>query len=314
MMKKAYKLVIVSLTIVLLLLANGCKEKESIGNFTNSTAEPTSEPTPGTTPIPSLEELSIESYEKFLNNEMKVSFDLPMPKIDFGEALFKEGTDYLLSEVLRTITSKYFEYRTNKKIKYMDYGYIDCGKDGVKELVLRLNGMDIYSENDNSTLVFIIKYIDGKLSLCYYYETWARCEYRLNEYGYIISAGSNGASNHGVEYSIIDKDGIWHLIVYIESEKDINQLAYSDGLEQIPEVAEKKGIYNGIELNIIRFDYNEKSTDSDGIVDNECLYTFYAYDENWEPIEDTNLYTDSKYKDIFDEASVHLLRQMRFLI
>ncbi len=71
-------------------------------------------------------------------------------------------------------------------------------------MVLRLNGMEIYAEDDDSTLVYIIKYIDGKLSICYYYETWARSETTINEYGYCQSGGSGGASNHGMENSLID--------------------------------------------------------------------------------------------------------------
>ncbi len=247
---------------------------------------------------------SMEAYEKFMKNEAKVSFDRFIPKNYMEETLYKKGSEYTLSEVLDKVTAYYFENSTNKKIKYIDYNYIDCGRDGVNELVLRLNGMDIYERDDESTLVYIVKYMDGKLSLCYCYETWARSESTMNEYGYYQSGGSGGASNYIMEYSLIDKDGNWQFIVSIESELDINQLAWLDDLGQIPKVAETKGISGGIELETICFDNNKNAANSDEVSNKECFYTFYIYDDNMEPIEDANLYKNSIYKEIFDEALV----------
>ncbi|WP_010250602.1 hypothetical protein [Acetivibrio cellulolyticus] len=317
---KKNKLAINVLIIVSLLIISGCKKFESIDNPKNLTTSPsmtsaiTVAPTIAPTIVPTVksiikptlnpEERSMEAYKKFMKNETKVSFDLFMPKDGMDEALYKKGSEYTFSEVLDIVTTNYYNYSSNKKIKYIDHSYIDCGKDGVNELALRLNGMDIYSEDDDSTLVYIIKYINGKLSVCYYYETWARSESTINEYGYYQSYGSGGASNHGAEYGLIDKDGNWQPIVYIESETDINQLALSDKLGQIPKMAEAKGISGGIELDTIRFDNNSNAANSDEIGNKECFYTFYIYDDNWEPIKDPNLYTNSIYKEIFDEALV----------
>lgn len=289
MMKNKIAIIII---IGLLLMFSGCKKFESANN--SPSIEPSTTPTiaPTTAQILTPEGLSMEAYEKFLKNETKVSFDHFMPTDNMGEAFYKNGREYTLLEVLDIVTSYYFKYSTNSKIKYIDYSYIDCGRDGVNELVLRLNGLDIYNEDDDSTLVYIIKYIDGTLSLCYYYETWARSESTMNEYGYYQSGGSNGATNHSSDYGLIDKDGDWQFIVSIESEFDINQLTWSDGLGQLPEVAEANGITGGIELDTIRFN-NDKAANSDEVSNKEWLYTFYVYDENLNPIKETNLYTDS---------------------
>jgi hypothetical protein len=59
-----------------------------------------------------------------------------------------------------------------------------------------------------------------------------------------------------------------------------------------------------IELDTIRFENIENAANTDEAGNKECFYIFYVYDENWEPIEDANLYTDSIYKEIFDEALV----------
>lgn len=282
-------------------MISGCKKSKSIDNHKNLTV-----PTVTSIKEPTLnpEEHSMEAYKKFMKNEMKVSFDRFMPKDDMGEALYKKGSEYTLSEVLGIVKAYYLKYSTNKKIKYIDYSYIDCGKDGVNELVLRLNGMDIYDKDDGSTLIYIIKYIDGKLSLCYYYETWARSDSTMNEYGYYQSGGSNGASNHSSDYSLIDKDGNWQPIVSIESETDIGQLALSDKLGQIPKVAETKGISSGIEIDTICFYNNENTANSDEDGNKERSYTFYVYDDNMNPIKDANLYKNSIYKEIFDKSKV----------
>lgn len=312
---KRNKYIVVILVFVFLSVMNGCKKGESVDSPNDLTDSPapttmiTEAPTIAltTTPVLTQAELSMDAYENFLKNIEGVSFDRIMPvEASFERTdLFKKGSEYTLLEVLDIVTAYYLEYSTNKKIDFIDYSYIDCGKDGVKELVLRFHGMDIYSGDDDSTLVYIIKHIDGKLSLCYYYETWARSESVINEYGYYWSGGSNGASNHGYNYGLIDKDGNWQSIVYIEYETDLNQLTYVEGLEQIPVVAGTKELSGNIEIDTIRF--IEKAADSDGAEHYEYYYTYYVYDDNWELIDDDNLYTDSIYKEIFDEAKVPII-------
>ncbi len=309
---KKNKMVFIILILSLLLMIQGCKKIESVNNsnvLTTTSPSPTPEitiaPTNTPTIIPTFipEDFSMEAYKKFLKNENKVSFDRFMPKDDMEEALYKSGSEYTLSEVLKILTDYYFKSSENKKVEYLDYSYIDCGKDGVNELALRFNGMDIYDRDDDSTLVYIMKYIDGKLFLTYCYETWARSESSMNEYGYYQSGGSNGASNHISEYSLIDKDGNLHFIASIESELDINQLALSDDLGVIPKLVEAKEVSGNIEVDTICFNQDNTAI-LDEVSDKEYFYTFYVYDDNWEPVEAADLYTSSIYKEIFDEASV----------
>lgn len=297
-------LVVIILIIALCLLIVGCKKIERIDNSEKLITSPSPTSVITATPTLTKEELSMECYKRFLKNETKVSFDRVMPKDYMNEALYKNGSEYTLSEVLDIVTDYYFINSTNKRIEYIDYSYVDCGKDNVNELVLRFNGMDIYGSDDDSTLVYIIKYIDEQLYLCYYYETWARSNFTMNEYGYCQSGGSNGASNYMTEYSLIDREGNWQFIVSIESELDINQLAWSDELGQIPKVAEKKGISGVIEVDTVSFDNFENMANSEDGSNKECFYTFYVYDDNRELIEDSYLYTNSLYKEIFDEALV----------
>lgn len=240
------------------------------------------------------DEKSMEAYEKFLKNETLIFFENYKQQVISSDDLFEMGRGYTLSEVLKNITTDYLQYSENKKVDAIDYSYIDCGKDGVRELVLRFKGMNIYSQDDDSTLVYIIKYKEEKLVLCFSYETWARSESSINEFGYYGSQGSGGASNHGESYGFVDKDGNWQFIVSISREFDINQLFWPEEIAKIPIVAEKKGITQGIEFDTIYFNENDSE---------KVVYTFYVYDENVE-IETAGLYTNSIYKDVFDEAMV----------
>lgn len=311
-MKK--KITIIVLIITFMLIMGGCKKIESVASTNTPTIAPstTSTITPTTVPTATsliesptdLEQDSLEAYEKFIKNEAKVSFDKYTPKDSSGsimQDLFKGGSEYTLSEVLDIVTAYYFNsYTTNTKMESIDYSYIDCGKDGVNELALRFNGMDIYCENDASNLVYIIKYIDGRLYLCYYYESGGRSESHMNEYGYYYSTGSCGATNHASEYGFLDKDGNFQFIESTDEESDIQQLSMNnDGLEQIPKVAATNGITDGIYFDTICFDSIENVDTTKAI-----FYTFYVVDDNEQLIEDTNLYTDSIYKEIFDEALV----------
>ena len=116
-------------------MISGCKKSESVDNTKNLTISPSM--TQGITETPTithtieesttieptfnLEQHSMEAYEKFMRNEMKVSFDRFMPKDDMGEALYKKESEYTFSEVLDIVTANYFENFTNKKIKYIDF-------------------------------------------------------------------------------------------------------------------------------------------------------------------------------------------------
>ncbi len=313
MKKNRLKILIISAGA--LLIISGCNKSEptissssqiSLAPTITSSIEPSSTPTitPTTAPALTIENLSMEAYEKFLNNETTVLFDRFMQTDYMGVPLYNPESDYTLSEILSIVTAHYFEYSENQKIKHINYSYIDCGNDGVNELALCFYGVDKYYEDDDSTLVYVLKYINGKLSLCYYYETWARSETTINEYGYYQSAGSAGATNHINEYGLIDKDGNWQFILSISHELDIHQLVMRDILNNIPSVADAKGITGGIMLDSIHFVNSQNATSTYDIDKEELFYTFYIYDDNMNFIDDVSLYTNSIYKEIFDEANV----------
>ncbi len=298
---KARKLIMFTLTLSLLLGASSCSRlenanasgKEIIEEETNEPIEtsivvesPTSPPTPS---APSIIEESMEAYEKFLNDELKVSTELYLPT-SMGDALFEAGRSYTLSDILKAIADEFYDASVNGKVDYIDYSFIDCGNDGVTELVIRFNGLNFYGD---STFGYVIKYMDGNLYFCYDFATWARSYFIMNQYGYYQTGGSGGASNHIVAYGLLGENGLTQHIVSIITEQDINQLTYTENLSMIPKVAEAKGISPFMQVDTIRFGD-----------DNNLYYTFYVFDSNMQLLEDDTIYINSVYKDIFDEALI----------
>ena len=255
-----------------------------------------------------IENVEEKKYEDFLNDEELLFFD-KYNQYEFleDETYFEEGKGYNLSEIIDVLAEHYFEYSDNKEMESISYAYIDCGMDGVKELALCFNGMDIYSQDDDSTLVYIIKSIDNQLQLCYCYETWARCGASINEYGYYVSAGSGGASNHSTDSGLIDKNGEWQYIAGIEQEADIFLISYPEELSKIRTAAQEK-TYDGtiVFYTVSLADYKEAGRYVGTSTEDE-LYSFEVYDENFEKVTEPDMYTDSVYKEIFDEAGVAVL-------
>lgn len=234
-------------------------------------------------------------YEKFLNDE-EVLFFHKYNHYDYIDDIkyFEEEKGYTLSEIVRILVEKYYEFSDTTEMDSISYAYIDCGMDGVEELAISFNGMDIYCQNDDSTLVYIIKDIDNHLELCYYYETWARSSAFINEYGYFVSSGSSGATRHGAEYGLIDKNGDWKFILGEEEELDILFVNYPEELSRVGNVAAVKAYEGNIAFYTIS-------------LGDENVYSFEVFDDNYENITEPYMYTDSVYKEIFDEAGVTVL-------
>ena len=215
------------------------------------------------------------------------------------EYLFETNRGYTLSEIVDVLRENYGHYEGTPAVKSVAYSYIDCGKDGIKEMAIQFNGMNIYSPDDDSTVVYIIKNRKERLELCYVYETWARSYSSINEYGFYESAGSNGASNHGQSTGYIDATGTWNFIQYTEEEMDVNQLSWSDMFGAIPQVASTK-TYEGM---IVFYTTHFEEMTADNYNSLQRYATFDVIDAS---VNQAELYTSSVYKEIFDEAGVKI--------
>ena len=230
-----------------------------------------------------------EKYMKFLDREEVLYLGEWCDKLG-GELSPDKG--YYLDDIVHSFLED-GKYPMMEKEPVINYAYLDCGNDGVEEFAVQFTGMGIYNQGDDSTLVFIIKEKDDKLELCYCYETWARSETKTNQYGYVYSGGSNGATNHGVDYGYIDATGTWNFIYYTEEELEIRQLTYPKKLAKIWKVAKKKK-YQGAIIFVTTFfeEYSEKEPDR------EAFYSYFV-----DGVEG-DVYSEGIYKEIFEEAGV----------
>lgn len=236
-----------------------------------------------------------EKYMKFLDGEEILYLGEWCDKLG-GELSPDKG--YYLEDIVYSFLEN-DRYQLMKKEPAINYAYLDCGNDGVQEFAVEFKGMGIYDQSDASTLVFIIKEKDEKLELCYCYETWARSETITNQYGYVYSGGSNGATNHGVDYGYIDAAGTWNFIYYTEQELEIRQLTYPKKLAKIWKAAKKKKYKGEIIFVTTTFDeYSEKEPDKE-------IKQFYSYFVDG---VEGDVYSKGVYKEIFEEAGVEMHR------
>lgn len=235
-----------------------------------------------------------QRYESFLKGEEPLYFNQYMPN-GYEAIQFEKTKGYTMSDLLTVLKDKYIDVDMDMEI---NYAYLDCGNDGVEELAIRFNGINVEGP-EISTQVYVIKEIEGKLECCYYYETWSRSNTDINCYGYVTSNGSNGASNHGYDAGYIDADGKWNFIHYTEEEWNIDGLFIDETLGEVPEIAASKQYEGYIVVTTTRFE--EILTDEDFY----NMKNYYAY---YVDGVEGDVYSEGIYKDIFDEAGVKMYR------
>ena len=110
------------------------------------------------------------------------------------------GESYTVDELVAAIETvdPYLKTDLNGYITYKD---IDCGSDGILELLMMASFGDEFSIN------IVFKEIDGELRICYDQDSWSRCYTEVSDTGYITTSGSSGASVHDYEEAFIDADG-----------------------------------------------------------------------------------------------------------
>lgn len=266
-------------------------EETKSGEAQENTVEPVTSEEESIEVSPSSEQEIVDRYEAFLMGNEPLYFHEYVHS-DYEGELFDTDKGYTISELIEVFKEEYTLLETNPAIRY---SYMDLGNDEAEELAVMFYGMSIYSPEDDSTLVYIVKEIEDRLELCYCYETWARSSSSSNYYGYYTSEGSGGASLHGCKAGYIDATGKWNFIFATENESDINQLYMDPGLGEVPKIAETKE-YAG--MIIVDTTYFQEILTSDDYYNVERFYTYYVDGE------DSDIYASGVYKDIFDEAGV----------
>lgn len=229
------------------------------------------------------------SFKYYKNNV----FNNEVPALSYeDEVIAHIDTDkeYTLSEfkdALNTLFHDSEKWYIEGDVESMEYAYIDCGADGVKEMALRLTGPFV---EPSSSMTYIIKEIDSKLEVVYAYAEWARSETSVNEYGFITGGGSGGASLHVYDAACIDANGKYQFGFYEEEEASLEQFGY---LREHADF-DATSLDGTLCVYSLRLD---PSTETDY---EPQFYSYDVYDSNYDKMNVPNLYTDSQYKTVMD--------------
>ena len=90
------------------------------------------------------------------------------------------------------------------------YSYIEAGDNTL--LAVKFQGMNIYSENDDSFTVLIFNYKDGTLHITDSFDSWARNTVQLYENGLIESSGSAGAGEMIEDAGVLSEEGKYQML------------------------------------------------------------------------------------------------------
>ncbi len=82
----------------------------------------------------------------------------------------------------------------------VSWAYIDCGKDGYKELLLRIDNIS----GDHFSTYVLMQYRDNQLYMCYCEDEWSRSNWSIDQYGCISSEGSSGAGYQSGAQCVLD--------------------------------------------------------------------------------------------------------------
>lgn len=296
------KKLLMAMVLALVLTACGAKETQDNASPSKENVEANVEEGNSDSSEAASEVADMDMYEAFLNNEEVVYGD----RVDYAnyysesdadfDLEFEKGRGYTLTEfVLRNVECEVSQFES-ADLTTVNYAYIDCGNDGVKELAIQLIMDSEYMGQINKE--YIIKEIGGKLQICYRaYGLYRTEEYIANNYGLIYSGGSSSAYSYSSGYGYVNEDGDYVFLNSVETEYGLG--CEFDGLGGIYDVASK--YRDDIDVDQMYMDGYVFSNPSDFDFENndysEYLKTieYVAYPEG-----------DELVQNIFDEAGIKL--------
>lgn len=180
-----------------------------------------------------------KSYQAFLDGKRRLYIEddiLEMlSELQYGselESLCQTGV--YMEDILKQLNPVYMEYEDDPRISHIEYTYLDCGNDGSKELAVKFDASTLVNDTQ---IVFIIVYENGKLYLRHAYETWVRNRTDLDYYGYMKREGSGGLSGD-YEEAYLDKSGrkmtvyIWDYYLDTIDDEELCR-EYDDDTDQV---------------------------------------------------------------------------------
>lgn len=223
-------------------------------------------------------------YKDFMTGKHEVLF---LEEHDYGEYIrlsevLENNSRYTYDELYTSIDGQF-------KIMNSVYNYIDCGLDGVPELLLSIN-----IDNglvDDFWIKMVIKNTENGLVICYAADQWSRCETIIKYSGFVSSGGSEGAEVHGGYFGYIDKNGCFRIWYDEKNEWYIR----TDAEEWL--IYRSRTIYEAEEIILEGVDsmYLEKFACGDFLSTGEIYAYFSLYDSKGDRIEVDKAYEDVGY-------------------
>lgn len=270
--------------------------------------------------LPSPDEMEVavksrEAYERFLKGEELLYFDkikvLANPdEPEKRNGIFANAGGLTLEEFNRDYCGGMTE-QWDEEYKTTDilYSFIDCGADEIPEMALEFTGGKLWESE--YTDIFVIKYIDDKLELCYQDNAGYRSYCGLNKYGYAYRGGSNSAFSHSVEYHVVDAAGDEHFVYNVEYTYGISSVYSPSADFDLYQIAVDAGVEDDVQVNIYNLNYDDEAFSNDDFdydaYANSCLYTFFRVDEEGFKVDDTSIYeADSPYMTMWNSTKLPL--------
>lgn len=136
----------------------------------------------------------LSAYKSFLNGETTLRMR------DGAWAYGNRREEWTYQDILTEIKNIYPSENNHRNIK-VSYAYLDCGGDGVEEMVLNFD-MSYNYEADGLTVIISNK--AGQLEMVRTFESWYRSPVWIDFYGFVNGSGSDGFNCNMYDLSYMD--------------------------------------------------------------------------------------------------------------
>ncbi|MDE6220351.1 MAG: hypothetical protein K2G51_08010 [Lachnospiraceae bacterium] len=207
-------------------------------------------------------------YMQFINNQVSLVIGNDYPQDEYRIFNLERGKSYTFAELGQYVNQSYFdpEYAEKTSYDYVQYTYVECLDSNSKNFLIKYVGLNIYSPNDDSFVVYVLTEDNGQLYLTDGYECWARSYTEQYRDGLCINGGSAGAGDHYSGMSVILSNG--RITDIYEEEilsgwwtNYINGEIYSEVFDENTEVPLNVSIYTIGEEKYYTYDLSECTDD-----------------------------------------------------
>lgn len=185
-------------------------------------------------------------YERFLQGKETLHM-----RGELGSSWFGDGREeWTFQDLLESVKHSYLEYSA-QEISGVEYAFMDCGEDGVEEMLLRFiwKGPNRREPWDDGAQTAVIFCRSGELELVYMDEAWERAVTDIDYYGCINSfisphmglamSSQQYIDGNGDLQTVYSKEELWG-----QELSYLSETAYNEAFAEISEYEPYMGIGN----------------------------------------------------------------------